>query len=280
MQNSSNQDSSGKASQSSLNASGNHGHSVLNSLITLIKREFLEHKNLWRVPVVLLIIAVLLKLSLSFGNLSVNVNIPDALSFDEAIDSVVNSAVIKTLSVLNYFVMIVMLIVAVFYALSCLYEERRDDSVLFWRSLPISDGLTIASKLLIPLLFVPLIILLCHAINSVIFLGSNVGGYLGDFYIDSSIQLGKKMLWSILPVIAWCMFCSSVAKRNPFLMAFIAPILFILIDYLFFNGNVSEVFIINRLTGVSEFSILALITGFIFSVVCIAIAIFKRAQKV
>ena len=250
------------------------------TLVALLKREVLEHKNLWRVPLVLLVISILLKLSLSFGNLAVNVNVPEAIPLDQAIDSVVDSAVIKTLSVVNYFVMIVMFIVAIFYALSCLYEERRDDSVLFWRSLPVSDGLTIVSKLLIPLVCIPIIILLCQFINSLIFLGADAGQYLSELYIGSSLQLGKKILWSLLPMIAWCIFCSSIANRNPFLLAFITPILLVIIDYLFFNGTVSETFVINRLTGVSQFSMIALISGVVFSAVCVAGALFKRAQKV
>ena len=249
-------------------------------LIALLKREVLEHKNVWRVPLVLLVISVLLKLSLLFGNLAINVDLPEALPLDKQIDSVVGSAITKTLFVLNYFVMIVMFIVAIFYTLSCLYEERRDDSVLFWRSLPISDSLTIASKLLIPLVFVPVIILVSQMINSLIFLGVNAPVYLGDAYLDSSVQLGKKVLWSLLPMISWCLLCSIITKKNPFLLAFLTPILLILIDTLFFNGVVSETFIINRLTGVSQFSLVALFSGVIFSIACIAGAIFKRTQKV
>ena len=252
----------------------------LNTFIALLKRELLEHKNLWRVPMVLLVIAVLLKLSLSFGNLAVNVNVPEAIPFDEAIDSVLDSAVIKALHVLNYFVMVVMFVVAIFYALSCLYDERQDDSVLFWRSLPISDAMTITSKLFIPLVMAPLMILVCQALNNVLFLGANATTYLSGAFLGLSSELLKKIAWSLLPMISWCFFCSIIAKKTPFLLAFITPILLILIDNLFFNGAVSESFIINRLTGVSQFSMFALISGVIFSAVCIAAVIFKRAQKV
>ena len=87
----------------------------LPAFIALLKREMLEHKNLWRVPLLLLIISILLRLSFSVGNLSVDVDFPDVVSLDEVISSVLDSALVKTLSVLNYFSMIVMFIVAVFY---------------------------------------------------------------------------------------------------------------------------------------------------------------------
>ncbi len=250
------------------------------TLIALLKREVLEHKNLWRVPLVLLVIALLLKLSLSFGNLAINVDVPAELQLNDGINTFINSAIGKTLHLMNYFVMIVMFVVAVFYALSCLYDERQDDSVLFWRSLPISDGLTIASKLMIPLVIVPVIILVCQAIIALMFLGTETTNYFGDSFLNTSLVLGKKLLWSLLPIIAWCLFCSSIAKKNPFLFAFITPIILILIDKLFLNGVISQTFLINRITGVDHFSIHVLVTGLIFSAVCIAAAIVRRSQRI
>ena len=255
-------------------------HNSFSIFIALLKRELLEHKNLWRVPFVLLVIAVLLKLSFVFGNLSIEIDFSAIKPLDDTIDSVFDSAIFKALSFMNFFVMVIMFIVAIFYALSCLYEERRDDSVLFWRSLPISDSITVLSKLFIPLVIVPLIIVVCQALNSVIFLSVNATTYLNGAFLGLSLALLKKILWSLLPMIAWCLFCSVIAKKTPFLLAFVTPIILVLVDNLFLNGEVSEAFIINRVTGVSQFSMPALLSGVIFSVVCIAGVIFKRAQKI
>ena len=251
----------------------------LSIFIALLKREFLEHKNLWRVPFVLLVIAVLLKLSFIFGNLSIEVDFSDIKPLDETIDSVLDSVVFKTLAFVNFFVMVVMFLVAIFYALSCLYEERRDDSVLFWRSLPISDWITILSKLFIPLVLIPVVILLCQVINALIFLGANAGEYM-PYFLGFAAELAKKIVWTLLPVISWCVLCSATAKRNPFLLAVITPILLILVDYLFFNGTVSELFVINRFSSVDKFSIFTLLSGLIFSMACIVGALFKRTQKI
>src|SRR6266446_7952129 len=48
-------------------------------------------------------------------------------------------------------------IVGVFYCLDALYGERRDRSILFWKSLPVSDLTTVLSKVTIPLLVLPVI---------------------------------------------------------------------------------------------------------------------------
>ncbi|MGE5084636.1 MAG: ABC transporter permease, partial [Acidobacteriota bacterium] len=53
--------------------------------------------------------------------------------------------------------MAVTLVVAAFYCLDALHGERRDRSILFWKSLPVSDLMTVLSKATIPLLLLPLI---------------------------------------------------------------------------------------------------------------------------
>ena len=49
-------------------------------------------------------------------------------------------------------------IVLCFYALDCLYAERKDRSILFWKSLPVSDALTVGAKLLVALVVAPLLV--------------------------------------------------------------------------------------------------------------------------
>src|SRR6266567_8221665 len=74
------------------------------------------------------------------------------------------------------------LIVGVFYSLDALYGERRDRSILFWKSLPVSDLTTVLSKLTIPLVILPLLSFaitiatqfIMLLLSSVILLGSGV----------------------------------------------------------------------------------------------------------
>src|SRR6201987_208862 len=53
--------------------------------------------------------------------------------------------------------MITAMFVGAFYCLDALYGERRDRSILFWKSLPVSDAITVLSKLTIPFVILPLI---------------------------------------------------------------------------------------------------------------------------
>ena len=248
-------------------------------LIALLKREILEHKSIWRVPACLLGLSILVKFSLAFGNLSVNIDIPEQLNLEPAINSVLDAVVVRTLNMMNYIIVVVMYLVSIFYALSCLFNERQDQSVLFWRSLPITDQMTIAAKLLVAVVVIPMIIVLSQAVMAVIFFDLDAPRYLSSYYANSLIGLVKMLLWSLLPVVAWCVFCSQVANKNPFLLAVIAPISLILIDKLFFNGVVSQVFVINRLTGVSDYNTTTLMTGIVFSVLCIGLAIMRRSQR-
>ena len=253
---------------------------MANKLIALIKREVLEHNNLWRVPLILIGVGILVKLSLSIGNLSLDLELPNQLNFDDTIDDVLDGVIAKSLDSMNSIIALVMFVVAVFYALSCLYEERQDDSVLFWRSLPVSDSLTIASKLLVALVLIPVVIVLCQAVMAVVFFGLDSFTYLASYYSTSLLTLGKILLWSMLPTIAWCALCSEVASRNPFLLAFIAPFLLILVDKLFFNGAISQTFVINRFWGVKNYTLVPLISGIIFAAVCFLLTVMKRSQRV
>ena len=52
---------------------------------------------------------------------------------------------------------IVLAFVVFFYALGCLYDDRRDRSILFWKSLPVSDTQMVLSKAAWALLLAPLV---------------------------------------------------------------------------------------------------------------------------
>ena len=140
----------------------------MNTFIALMKREVSEHNSLWRVPLVLLGIAFLIKLSFTFGNLSIDFDIPDGLDLDSSVDSFFSSAVGKAVGFTSWLISSVMFLVAVFYALASLYDERQDQSVLFWRSLPISDTETVLAKLTVALILVPIIVVVLQLIIAVV----------------------------------------------------------------------------------------------------------------
>lgn len=251
----------------------------MNTFIALIKREVAEHNSLWRVPLVLLGIAVLIKLSFSFGNLSINFDVPNQLNLDSTVESFLSTALGRAVGFTSTLIGAVMFIVAVFYALSSLFDERQDQSVLFWRSLPISDTETVLAKLVVALVLVPIVIVVLQSLVAVIFLGTQSGDYISSYFAYSLSDLGKALLWSMLPTISWCLLCSQMAKKSPFMMALVIPLVTTVVDWLFLGGVIADTFVINRFTGVDHYTPTVLIIGLVFSAVCLGATIAKRGER-
>jgi ABC-2 type transport system permease protein len=124
-------------------------------------------------------------------------------------------------------------VVGVFYCLDALHGERRDRSILFWKSLPVSDATTVLSKASIPLVVLPLLILPMIVIlqvfillaSSVVLMASRVGASalwtrLPFFQIELVLVYGLivQALWHA-PLYAWLLLLSGWAKRATFLWA-------------------------------------------------------------
>ena len=252
----------------------------MKTMIALLRREILEHRPLWFMPLILIGIALLVRLSMSFGSLEFNIDIPSQLNLDNTINSVRDGAVARGLNVMNYIIMLTLFAVACFYTLSCLYNERQDESVLFWRSLPISDTTTIASKLVVALILTPFAVLLTQTVVAFLFFGTEAFNYLSVFFADSLTTLFKVLMWALIPTVGWCLFCSEVAKKNPFLLAFIAPILLWVTDRLFLGGNIGQLLHVNRWIGFNDYSMESLMSGLIVATIGIVFAIIKRSQRI
>ncbi len=124
------------------------------------------------------------------------------------------------------------------YALSCLFDERKDRSTLFWRSLPVRDWETVAAKALMLLIVIPLIYLATLMLLQIMLVllltvlcwarGLNASELIFSVIPFAKVQLwqlASQMLTSlwVLPVFAWCLFCSGYAKQRPFLFATLIP---------------------------------------------------------
>lgn len=135
---------------------------------------------------------------------------------------------------------IVLAFVAFFYALGSLYDDRRDRSVLFWKSLPVSDTQTVLAKAAWALLLAPLVALVVGLLAGFVMwmvtaLTVSVNGLPGSSAVFTHSHplkitgnllaaLPVQVLWS-LPTIGWLMFCSAWAHTKPFLWAVLVPVL-------------------------------------------------------
>ena len=215
------------------------------TLQTLVRREFWEHPALWRAPLIAggaLVAVLLLAIFTRLQRHTVIVNgnarvLSDIFNVDTATKvaahSLLQGAVWLALSILA-------IVVACFYLLDSLYAERKDRSILFRKSLPVSDGLTVTSKLIVALVAVPLIVfamalgleLLCFAIWE---LWSLTGAGMSVFSWDPREWLRTEaviflvtllaVLW-YAPVAALFLVVSAWARRAPVLWVLL-PLIFL-----------------------------------------------------
>ena len=146
------------------------------------------------------------------------------------------------------------------YSLSTFADERKDKSLIFWRSMPISDLTTVLSKLLfvifiVPLLVMPNIILLQSVAMlsaSIYFVTNDIVpfGYLWTSYFITDwfriiFSLWAQALWS-LPIFLWLMFAGTYARR-PVIGAAVPLVVIVVLERIIFKTNEVWEFIDNRL---------------------------------
>jgi ABC-2 type transport system permease protein len=123
-------------------------------------------------------------------------------------------------------------LIGIFYSLDALYGERRDRSILFWKSLPVSDLITVLSKFTIPLIILPLLSFAITVVTQfgMMLLSSGLSvGTLGARM--SFFHMSLMLLYHILtvhglwyaPLYGWLLLVSAWAPRAPFIWAFLPP---------------------------------------------------------
>jgi ABC-2 type transport system permease protein len=155
-------------------------------------------------------------------------------------------------------------IVGIFYCLDALYGERRDRSILFWKSLPVSDLTTVLAKASIPLVLLPVLSfvitiatqLLMLLASSVALLGSGLS--MAALWTQAPVfKFSLTLLYHILtvhglwyaPLYAWLLLISAWAPRAPFLWAFLPPFVIFGVEKLAFNTSYFLGMLMRRLTG-------------------------------
>ena len=135
--------------------------------------------------------------------------------------------------------LIVLGFVVFFFCLGSLYDERKDRSVLFWKSLPLSDGETVLSKATSALVVAPTLAVAAAIASmfgflllvSVFVLFHHGNPYTLVWGPGSPLKVAASMIATIpvyalwaLPTVGWLMLCSAWARSKPFLWAILLPV--------------------------------------------------------
>jgi ABC-2 type transport system permease protein len=154
-------------------------------------------------------------------------------------------------------------IVGIFYSLDALHGERRDRSILFWKSLPVSDRTTVLSKASIPLLVLPLLVFAITVILQQIMLLLSTAALLMSG--GSAAMLWRRLplyqmelvllyalavitLW-YAPLYGWLLLVSGWARRTTFLWAVLPLVAIGLVERITFHSSYFCSMLKDRLIG-------------------------------
>ena len=196
-----------------------------------VRRELWESRIVWMA--LLLVAAGVLS-----GTLLHLTGLPEKMKSYPTLGAAERHLLVQPFSLAPAPIMLVGFLVGLFYALDALYGERRDRSVLFWKSLPVSDLTTVLAKASIPLVVLPAIAL---ALSWATFAALVLAGTL----ILSASGMSPAPLWAELglveeplimlygltahalwfaPLYAWVLLVSAWARRLPVLWVALPPV--------------------------------------------------------
>jgi len=224
-----------------------------------VLREVWENKSIYIAPAIVAAV-ILLGALISAGHL------PDrrrnALLLDEARR---RAAIELPYNIVAVVLIATAFIVGFFYCLDALYGERRDRSVLFWKSLPVSDLTTLLSKACIPVLILPPIIFVITVatqfimmlISTVVLMPSGLAGttWANFNLLQQSVILLYGLfviaLWHA-PIYGWALLVSGIARRATFLWAVLPPLALSVFEKITFNTSYFWSILKNRLGAAGD----------------------------
>ncbi len=210
-----------------------------------VRRELWENRSVVLAP--LIVAAVVL-----FGSFIHTIGLPKRIRAAQALDPAKLHAVVTApFNMAPAPIMLATLLVGLFYSLDALYGERRDRSVLFWKSLPVSDRTTVLSKASIPLVVLPLIAFALSVVTQVLLLmlgtmilmgnGMSPATLWSEFAFFQGLLimiygLTVHILW-FAPIYGWLLLVSAWAKRTPLLWAVFPLFAIRLVDRIVFGSS-------------------------------------------
>jgi ABC-2 type transport system permease protein len=210
-----------------------------------VRRELWENRSLYVVPLAvagLVLLSALVRVA----------RLPSRLRAALALDAAQQQATLAgPYSMAASVVIMSTILVGAFYCLDALHGERRDRSILFWKSLPVSDLTTVLSKASIPLVVLPLFAFAIALATQlvILFLGSVVllANGIGPAALWARVPLYRMTpvmgygmvvhaLWHA-PLYAWLLLVSAWARRLPILWAVLPPAAIGLVEKMVFGTS-------------------------------------------
>lgn len=220
--------------------------SAARRLYWLVRRELWENRSIYLAP---LAVATVFLVGFFIGL----IGLPERMRAASALSPMQQQAAVEQpFVIVALMLMAIALLVAVFYCLDSLYGGRRDRSILFWKSMPVSDLMTVLSKASIPILVLPLVTFAVTVATQFIMLlaSSAVLASSGmslallrthvPFFEVAGINLFHLVvlhgIW-YAPFYGWLLMASAWAKRAPFLWATLPPVAIGAVEKIAFNTS-------------------------------------------
>ena len=208
-----------------------------------VRRELWENRSLWIAP---LICAVFALFGFMIGTIGLPKKIRTAATLAPALR---HAAVVDHYSMAPIPIVLVAILVGVFYSVDALYGERRDRSILFWKSLPVSDRTTILAKAAIPLVVLPVyvfavivatqIVMLLFSSVVLVVTGTNPATLWSELALARMTViliygLAVLAIWHA-PIYGWLLLVSARVRHATFLWAILPLLLVGFLEKITFN---------------------------------------------
>jgi ABC-2 type transport system permease protein len=212
----------------------------MNELTTLLRRELWEHRSITMAPLVFAGIYLLVVLLAVAGAITIHVNDygVDLRDMARSLDSA-NAGAVMQIGLASLAVTFngLMLFVTLFYLLDSLYADRKDKSILFWKSLPVSDTQIVTSKLVTAAAVIPavtLVVFFFTAIASYLIGGTTIAlsgssailaagpGAILDTTLLFLYGFVVQSLW-YMPLFGWLLLVSAWSRKATLLWAVLPP---------------------------------------------------------
>jgi ABC-2 type transport system permease protein len=210
------------------------------------RRELWEYRSIYLAP--LTIAGVIL-----LGNLFVLGTVPRIIRNAAGLEPALQrEALVRPYNFAAGLIMGAAFLVSFYYSLDALYGERRDRSILFWKSLPVSDLTTVLAKASIPLFVLPVVAFAITAVTQSIMLvlssmvllasGLSVATLWSQVAVYQRLLMllyhlvTAHMLW-YAPIYAWLLLISAWARRAPFLWAVLPPLAIGIFEKIVFHSS-------------------------------------------